>query len=220
MIVHSGSRGVGWRVAQYYMKLASGDGKAREGHYAFHVKSKEGADYFEDVMWCQEFALSNRLEVSYKVIKAIRKYAGGHSIDEGMINRNHNHVDFKDGLLIHRKGATHAELGMDGVIPGNMRDGCYIVRGLGNEESLCLSSHGAGRLYGRKLEKWPSGLADMEIFKKEMQGIVANVSVGTMAESPLAYKSIEMVMEQQEDLVEVIRHVKPIINIKSVDNVE
>lgn len=214
VIVHSGSRNVGHSVATHYMKLASGDGKAREGHYGFQVDSVNGKDYIKDMNFCLDFALENRRKIIFKVFREIRYYAGV-SIDDAevvmFINRNHNHAELKDGLWIHRKGATHAENGMAGVIPGNMRDGSFIVKGKGNETSLCSSSHGAGRVKSRKQAKADISL---ESFSDAMKGIVARVSNDTIDESPMAYKNIFDVMEAQKDLVETIHYIKPIINVK------
>ena len=129
------------------------------------------------------------------------------------INRNHNHAVEKDGLWIHRKGATHAELGMYGVIPGNMRDGSFIVKGKGNPESLYSSSHGAGRALGRRKAHRVLSLDEFkETMKKE--DVKATVTSRTLDEAPMAYKNIFEVMEYQKDLVDVITHVRPIINIK------
>ena len=100
---------------------------------------------------------------------------------------------------------------MSGVIPGNMRDGSFIVEGLGNPESLCSSSHGAGRVLGRKAAK---KALDVKTFEMNMKGITAKVDADTLDESPLAYKNIFTVMKEQEALVKVIHYIKPLINIK------
>lgn len=213
-MVHSGSRNVGHKIATHYMKLASGDGKAREGHYALNVDSAEGQDYIHDLAFGLQFALDNRLMIVGRVINGIRhKGVAGQGLFGELINRNHNHAELKDGLWIHRKGATHAELGMMGVIPGNMRDGSFIVRGKGNPDSLCSSSHGAGRVMGRTEAK---SKLNMEEFIATMQerGIQARVENATLDEAPMAYKDVFQVMADQTDLVEVVHHVKPIINIK------
>lgn len=212
IIVHSGSRGIGHATASHYMKLASGDGKAREGHFGFHVDSQEGKDYITDLKFCLEFALENRRGIIEKILREVSYYClGGIDKSFDMINRNHNHAELRDGLWIHRKGATHAEAGMMGVIPGNMRDGSFIVIGKGNPDSLYSSYHGAGRIMSRtKAENSIS----LESFQESMVGIKAKVGTSTLDESPFAYKNIFEVMKQQSDLVEVIAHVKPIINIK------
>jgi tRNA-splicing ligase RtcB len=204
-IIHSGSRGVGHGIAAHYMRQASPDGKAREGHYGFDADSGQGQAYINDLNWALEFALENRCEMISR-IQAMFGYD-----DHQIINRNHNHAELKDGMWIHRKGATHAEAGMLGVIPGNMRDGSFIVIGKGNPEALWSSSHGAGRVLGRKQAKRELSL---EAFKEQMQGVTAMVSDDTLDESPMAYKDIFEVMRLQSDLVDVLHHVKPLINIK------
>jgi len=128
------------------------------------------------------------------------------------INRNHNHAELKsNGDVIHRKGATHAEKGMLGVIPGNMRDGSFIVKGLGNPDSLSSSSHGAGRVLSRKKAKEQCSYEELE---KLGETIINNHTKETIDEVPSAYKSIFEVMDNQKDLVEIVAHVKPILNIK------
>ncbi len=211
IIVHSGSRGIGHAVATHYMKLASGDGKAREGAYGFFADSENGQNYINDMNFCLEFALANRKEIIMRVSQAIARSVEGTVIFESLINRNHNHAEFDGQYWIHRKGATHAEEGMLGVIPGNMRDGSFIVRGKGNKDSLCSSSHGAGRVLGRKEAQ---RVLSLEEFKATMSNVCGKVDNSTLDESPFAYKDIFEVMRLQSELVEVLHHVKPIINIK------
>lgn len=212
IIVHSGSRGFGHGIAGHYMSLASPTGKQSEGHYGLDVDSQDGKDYINDQNWALKYALWNRRCIIETVIRAIAKVIDdGSIVPEQFINRNHNHVELKDGLWIHRKGATHAEEGMMGVIPGNMRDGSFIVRGKGNPDSMCSSSHGAGRVLGRKAAKEK---LSQEEFEQAMEGITAKTDERLIDESPMAYKDIFEVMRLQEDLVTVLAHVKPIINIK------
>ncbi|MCP4756332.1 MAG: RtcB family protein [Proteobacteria bacterium] len=216
IVVHSGSRGIGHAVASYYMRVASGDGKPREGHYGFEVDSKNGRDYIKDMNFCLAFALENRRRIIERVFNIVRGIIGEKprpSFDTtGMINRNHNHAELHEGLWIHRKGATQAEKGMLGVVPGNMRDGSFIVEGLGNPDSLWSSSHGAGRVLGRRRAKKQLSLDD---FKGTMQGIKAKVTHSTIDESPFAYKDIYEVMALQNSLIKTLNHIKPIINIKA-----
>jgi len=212
--VHSGSRGIGHAVASHYMKLASGSDKAKEGHFGFDVNSDEGKAYIADMNFCLAFALENRLQIVQRTAYAMNKAIdmSTYLVDTtSLINRNHNHAELKDGLWIHRKGATHAEAGMMGVIPGNMRDGSFVVEGKGNPDSLYSSSHGAGRVMGRKAAQRALNVED---FAQQMTGIVANVGIDTLDESPNAYKSIFEVMDLQKDLVKVVHHIKPLINCK------
>lgn len=211
VIVHSGSRGVGHATASHYMRIASGTDKPMEGHFGFFVNSEHGKDYIKDLQFCLAFALENRRVIINRICAAISTVVAGHAQSELLINRNHNHAELRDGVWIHRKGATHAEAGMMGVIPGNMRDGSFIVRGKGNSTALWSSSHGAGRVLGRKESH---RVLNMEQFVESMSGITARVENETLDESPFAYKDIFNVMEQQADLVEIVTHVKPIINIK------
>jgi len=212
IIIHSGSRGVGHGIAQHYMRLASPTGKASEGHYGFHVDSHEGKGYINDLNWTLEYALENRRWIISTVGDAIGKHVYGIEDVETLINRNHNHAELKDGLWIHRKGATHAEKGMMGVIPGNMRDGSFIVEGLGNPGSLCSSSHGAGRVLGRKKAK---ETLDYDEFVETMKNVTARTTRDLLDESPMSYKNIFDVMDLQKDLVKIKHHIIPIINIKA-----
>nr|WP_320113835.1 RtcB family protein [uncultured Desulfuromonas sp.] len=211
IIVHSGSRNLGHSVASHYMKLAAGSTKARQGHDGLAVDCATGRDYLKDLTFCLAFALENRHEMIRRVVQQIQRCCPGEAQWAELINRNHNHAEEKDGVWIHRKGATHAEAGMMGVIPGNMRDGSFIIEGKGNPLSLWSSSHGAGRILSRRAAKEQ---LSMKAFSRSMDGIVAQVTTKTLDESPSAYKDIFAVMEQQKDLVIVHSHVKPIINIK------
>ena len=211
IIIHSGSRSVGQKIAEHYMKIAADGGKAEEAH-ALGTNTIEGVRYIADMEYGLQFALKNRQLMTHRVIRAISGVIGRRVISSEFINRNHNHAELRDGRWIHRKGATHAEEGMMGVIPGNMRDGCFIVRGLGNPDSLYSSSHGAGRVLSRRKAKEQITL---EQFEESMKGVwAATVGQGTIDESPFAYKDIFKVMELQEDLVDIVHYVKPIINVK------
>lgn len=214
IVIHSGSRGVGHKIATHYMKLASGSDKAREGYYGLKADSPEGRAYRMDLEFGLAFALENRLGMARRVETAIGRYAPGSADYKSLINRNHNHAEMNsEGLWVHRKGATHAESGMLGIVPGSMRDGSFVVCGKGNPDSLCSSSHGAGRVMGRSEAK---RTLDMATFRAEMaeRGIMARVEDATLDESASAYKNIFEVMAMQQSLVEVLHHIRPLINIK------
>jgi len=268
IVIHSGSRGFGHKIATHYMIEAykqkhGGDGelerrlksfeernsnfkehnlegykKAYEkfknkqildinknlkpdnikGIYGLDVHSELGKDYIKDLNFALNFALENRKLMITRIVKAmddILKTDSDIKYDDEtrFINKNHNHAEFdeKSGEWIHRKGATHAEVGMRGVIPGNMKDGSFVVIGKGNGDALNSSSHGAGRVMSRKKAKEAVRLED---FKDAMKGIVGTVDENTLDESPFAYKNIFEVMELQKDLVEVEEHIKVIINVK------
>lgn len=211
IMIHSGSRGVGHDIADHYMKLAA-NGNHPEWHYGFNIDSQNGQDYYKDLKFMEEFALENRVRMIKEIENVFNKhFKHSEFFWDSLINRTHNHAELKDGHIIHRKGATHAEKGMMGVIPGNMRDGSFIVEGLGNEEALCSSSHGAGRVLSRGQAK---RTLNYEEFKNQMKNVVINSGEENLDEAPDAYKNIFEVMELQKDLVKVVAHIKPIINIK------
>jgi tRNA-splicing ligase RtcB (3'-phosphate/5'-hydroxy nucleic acid ligase) len=214
--IHSGSRSVGHRVASLYMQLASESDKPKEGLYGFDTASEEGLLYAMDLEFCLQFALENRKRMTQRIIKDIRHYCkGDRPVDwDQLINRNHNHAEYKieDDIWIHRKGATHSELNMKGFIPGNMAVGGAVVIGKGNSDSLCSSSHGAGRALSRTKAK---ELLSMDAFENQMKGIVAKVELSTLDESPSAYKDFHKVMKEQSELIDVVHYVKPLINIKA-----
>lgn len=251
IVIHSGSRGVGKKIAEYYMKEAAINDvdKARyeaefeskndwyeknpekyekakaefvyrrtrarvdiEGLFGFDINSVMGRAYINDLNEALQFALDNRQTMIDNILLCMESVFDRKIITSRFINRNHNHAEIDEqGHVIHRKGATHAEDGMLGVIPGNMRDGSFIVQGKGNPESMSSSSHGAGRVLSRRKAK---DTLSVEDFHCAMEGICTNHTDETIDESPDAYKSIFEVMELQKDLVEVIDYIKPVLNIK------
>lgn len=212
LIVHSGSRGVGHKVASFYMKKACGDEGEFERSCGIDVDSGLGREYLNVLEFCLEFALLNRLEIVYRVLGVLRDVLGLEDLGfELWTNKNHNHCVFEGEFYVHRKGATSANLNERGVIPANMKDGSFLVRGLGNEDFLNSSSHGAGRKLSRLQAK---SLGDLGEFASLMEGVVANVDFERLDESPFAYKDIFEVMELQKGSVEVLKHIKPIINWK------
>lgn len=181
-----------------------------EGTYSLDLNSSIGRQYLIDQNFCLEYALQNRRAMINSIMAGIEEQGIDTSIVQ-FINRNHNHAEFKDGYVIHRKGATHAEAGMYGVIPGNMRDGSFIVQGKGNLDSLCSSSHGAGRVLSRKQAK---ATLDLNEFQEETAKLVTNHTSEMIDEAPKAYKDIFEVMDAQSELVDIIDRVIPVLNIK------
>ncbi|MCG5529716.1 RtcB family protein [Halorhodospira halochloris] len=217
IVLHSGSRGPGHGVAGHFMKLASSSSKAKQGHYGLSIDSAEGQSYLASLDWMTRFALLNRRLMLESVEQALQDIdlAGEVCMDE-LVNRNHNHAEpDANGYYIHRKGATHAEVGMAGVIPGDMSRGSYLVRGLGNAQALNSSSHGAGRKLGRRQAKQQ---LDIEQFRTTMQqaNVQACVTPGTLDEAPGAYKDIHDIIALQIEygLIEQVDRIRPLINIK------
>ncbi|MBT3407865.1 RtcB family protein [Candidatus Woesearchaeota archaeon] len=212
LIIHSGSRGVGHTVATHYMKKAADKNKEFEKTFSLETNSLKGKEYLNVLNFGLEFALLNRLEMAYKVRNVLRNVLEDEKLDfELWVNKNHNHIAFENGEYIHRKGATPAKLKERGVIPANMRDGSFLVEGLGNEEFLNSSSHGAGRRLSRSQAKTEISMKD---FEKSMKGIVGKIDHTTLDEAPEAYKNIYDVMEAQKESVKAIAQIKPIINWK------
>lgn len=213
IVVHSGSRGFGHAVAEYWME------KQKEaGTEGFDLHSEEGQQYVKDMSECLRYALLSRRLMLSRAEQAITKVLYGepetiYFETDNFINRNHNHMDIAHGMCIHRKGATHSEKDMLGVIPGNMLDGSYIVKGLGKEESLWSSSHGAGRKLSRNQAKKN---LDLDTFLEQMKDIPSDASQATLDEAPGAYKDITEVIDRQvnEGILEVLHKLTPIVNVK------
>lgn len=202
--IHSGSRNVGHSIGGYYMKQGR----------LFPLNSDLGRAYQHDMNYALNFALYNR-ETMLRTVLALMNFNEQDitRIMTGMVNENHNHAVVTTDGVLHRKGATPADLGQIGIIPANMRDGVYITRGLGNQEYLSSASHGCGRRMGRKEAKRS---LDLEEFKGQMERIVSTSDKTTLDEAPGAYKDITSVIAYQEGIViEVIDFVKPLINIKA-----
>jgi len=211
LIIHSGSRGIGHRVAKNYMISASESKTDYEKTFPLDAKSQLGKEYLNILDFGLKYALLNRLEISYKVIEILEEILKEKIKTELWVNKNHNHAIYEKGFYIHRKGATPAKKGERGVIPGNMRDGSFLVKGLGNSKFLNSSSHGAGRYLSRTEAREKISMDD---FKKSMIGIKGTISSKTLDESPMAYKNINDIMKAQEKSVKIIKHITPIINWK------
>lgn len=213
LVIHSGSRGVGHYMATYFMQAVSGLEEGFEETFAIEDPGMRNA-YMLFQKYCLEFALLNRMSMAIKVEKAINKVTGiaYNTMDNLWTNKNHNHcIELGNDLFLHRKGATSSDKGERGVIPANMKDGCFLVEGLGNDDFLSSSSHGAGRMMSRKQARKQIMLG---AFKEAMQGIIGPVNTKTIDESPFAYENIIEVMTLQKDSVKILKHLKPIVNWK------
>ena len=211
LVIHSGSRGIGHRIAKKYMIKASQDENDYEKTFPLDVKSKLGKEYLNILDFGLGFALLNRLEMSYKVTEALEDALGEKLKTELWVNKNHNHAILEKGKYIHRKGATPAKKAERGIIPGNMRDGCFLVEGLGNSKFLNSSSHGAGRILSRKKAREKITIDE---FKESMKGIRGTISMKTLDEAPMAYKDINKIMKAQEKSVKIKKYIQPFINWK------
>jgi tRNA-splicing ligase RtcB (3'-phosphate/5'-hydroxy nucleic acid ligase) len=224
VMIHSGSRNLGLRVAEHYNKAAI---KLNENYYSMvpknwelaflPVETQEAHLYMSEMKYCVEFALANRKLMMSRIMEAFHEVMGEIEIGE-LINKSHNFAawehHFGENVLVHRKGATRAYEGELGMIPGSMGTKSYIVRGLGNPESLMSCSHGAGRKMGRKQASRELNL-DLEIERMNAQRIVHGLrGKNDLDEAPGAYKDIETVMGNQKDLVDIVVELKPLGGIK------
>jgi tRNA-splicing ligase RtcB (3'-phosphate/5'-hydroxy nucleic acid ligase) len=221
VMLHSGSRGVGNVIGQYFISLAKKD----MGQHLINLPDKdlayfnEGARYFDDyiqaVEWAQDYAMANRREMMHLILKALRKKLPKFGITKEAINCHHNYVSrefhFGENVYITRKGAISAGLDELGIIPGSMGAKSYIVRGKGNPQSFCSCAHGAGRKMSRSAAKRQFNEQDVET---QTAGIECRKDKGVIDEIPSAYKDIDQVMQNQSDLIEVVHTLKQVICVK------
>jgi len=221
IMLHSGSRGIGNAIGRYFINLAKKDMEQHQLQLPHRDLAyfTEGAQYFDDyvesVHWAQEYALYNRREMMRLLIEALRRELPPFEITKEAINCHHNYVSIEEHfgaqVFVTRKGAIRAGEGELGIIPGSMGAKSYIVRGKGNQESFCSCSHGAGRRMSRTEAKRRFSSQDVAT---QTQGIECRKDKGVIDEIPGAYKSIDEVMANQDDLVEVVHTLKQIICVK------
>lgn len=223
-MIHSGSRNLGYKVAKYYNKIAENlcslwkQDEVIKNELAFLPKgTKEFDNYLLEMNLCLDFAYANRQKMS-EIIKNefIRVFPVIEFINEINIHHNYAAIEhhYSQDVYVHRKGATLARENTIGIIPGSQGTASYIVKGRGNEASLCSCSHGAGRKMSRKKAQETLDLQkEKEILEK--QGIIHSLnSKKSLDEASSAYKNIDIVMEEQKDLVEALVQLKPLAVVK------
>lgn len=223
-MIHSGSRNLGKQVADYYNKIAErlclqfhNDEVVRNELAYIPIDTSVAQDYIDEMNLCLKFSYANRQVMSQFIKEAITSVFDNTEYDSD-INIHHNYAALENhygqNVWVHRKGATLARENTIGLIPGSQGTCSYVVRGLGNEESLQSCSHGAGRKMSRSAARKNLNVQD-EIEKMESQGIIHAIrSVDDLDESASAYKDIDDVMESQKDLVEIITKLTPLGVIK------
>ena len=224
LMVHSGSRNLGFKVANYYNRLAMelnrkwGSKIPPNWQLAFlPINSQSGQQYLHEMRYCVDFAYANRMMMMERIKDALLAVVPP-VFFEPMINIAHNYAameeHFAKNVMVHRKGATRAQEGELGIIPGSQGTPSYIVRGKGNKESFASCSHGAGRKMGRKQAQRQLNL-EQEKKRLDDQGIIhALRSAGDLDEAAGAYKDIDEVISNQLDLVEVLVELRPLAVIK------
>lgn len=226
IMIHSGSRNIGYKVAQYYNKLAITLNKrwfsivpAKQELAYLPIDTPEAKEYMAAMQYCVEFAFANRklmMEESLNCFQEVLdpQFKVGYTSE--ILNIAHNYAAWENhygtNVIVHRKGATRAYEGELGIIPGSQGTTSYIVRGLGNEVSFKSCSHGAGRNMGRIAARKNLNL-DGEIIK--MGDVIHDMDkVVKLDEAPGAYKDIEVVMANQTDLAEIVTTLTPLAVIK------
>ncbi len=224
LTVHSGSRGIGNKIGNFYIAKAQDLMKKMfitlpDIDLAYLIEgTKEFDDYLNDLHWAQRFAMLNREEMMDRVIKEIKYNVYGNEdteIEVERINCHHNFTQieshFGENVWITRKGAIQVKEGMLGMIPGSMGERSYIVEGKGNKMAFESSPHGAGRKFSRTEARKHFTMDD---FKKSMTGIEHRESDILLDEIPGCYKDIDVVMENAKDLISIKHILKQIINVK------
>ena len=224
VMIHSGSRNLGKRVCDYYNQQAQKLNKnwytivPTEFNLAFLPRgNKLFGDYWAEMKYCVDFALCNR-RLMMKRIQEIIADAIENVKFEPMINIAHNYAavenHFGKDVIVHRKGATLATRGTVGIIPGSQGTASYIVEGLGNPDSFCSCSHGAGRVLSRTAAIKTLDMAK-EIEQLNAKGIIHAIrSRNDMQEATGTYKDIDIVMANQADLVAIKTKLLPVAVIK------
>jgi len=221
LFLHSGSRGVGNRLAQRHIKVARAMArKVRislpDPDLAYLVEETgEFWSYLRDLRWAQHFALANREEMMHRVVGCAQHWIGREAGVSETVNTHHNYTaretHFGTEVWLSRKGAIDASPGVPGLIPGSMGTRSYIVVGKGNHLALNSAPHGAGRRYSRSAARRAFTRAQLD---SAMRGIEWRRNGAFLDEIPGAYKPVEQVLADAADLVGVRHVLRQIVNVK------
>ena len=221
MFLHSGSRGIGNKIAQHHIKVAQRLATRwwidlPDPDLAYLVEgTPEFSRYISELRWAQHFALLNREEMMDRVSRQLSETMGAVVVEEERINCHHNFTESEKHwgkqVWVSRKGAIIAAEGVDGLIPGSMGAASYVVRGKGNRFSLNSAPHGAGRQYSRSAARQAF---TREQLREAMAGIEYRHTDAFIDEIPQAYKSIDQVMADSADLVEIRHTLRQLVNVK------
>lgn len=252
LVIHTGSRNLGKKVAEFYQALATGNmaskadllriqnqlieeykasGRHNELSDALeklkrdlspsskipkelsYLEGDDREDYLHDMKICQNFASDNRKEIALTILFNMGIAANYAFKDDIWLETVHNYIDPETRII--RKGAISANKGERVLIPMNMRDGCIIGIGKGNEDWNCSAPHGAGRLFSRSAAK---ELISLEEYRKSMINVyTSSVCASTVDESPMAYKPMAEIVEKIADTIEIEKKITPIYNYKALD---
>lgn len=221
LFLHSGSRGVGNKIAQHHIGVAAQQCRRwwidlPDPDLAYLA---EGTDefwaYIRELRWAQDFAAANREEMMDRVVAVLAEHMGEPVVEAERVNCHHNFTEqeqhFGKKVWVSRKGAIRARAGEAGLIPGSMGTASYVVAGKGDPLSLESSPHGAGRNHSRSAAR---RLFTREQLREAMTGIEYRDTDAFLDEIPAAYKDIDQVMADAADLVEVRHVLRQIVNVK------
>jgi len=223
LMLHSGSRNIGNRLAQCHISTAKELAKLALNRLPdpdlayFIAGTPEFAAYWRDLQWAQNYARYNRDVMMARFKRIVEQHLVGGKPTKPLleVNCHHNYaekeVHFGEDVYVTRKGAVRAREEDYGIIPGSMGAKSFIVKGKGNHDSYCSCSHGAGRLMSRRKAKKQFSLDDLVT---QTQGIECRKDGGVLDEIPGAYKPIDEVMTNQADLVEVVATLKQVVCVK------
>jgi len=221
LFLHSGSRGVGNKIAMHHIAVAQRLAKQwwidlPDPDLAYLVEgTPEFTRYISELRWAQHFALLNREEMMDRVVRQVSDFLGAPVDEQERINCHHNFTEsekhFGKQVWVSRKGAIQADAGRPGLIPGSMGTASYVVEGLGNPRSLNSSPHGAGREYSRSAAR---RTFTHEQLREAMVGIEFRDTDAFIDEIPQAYKPIDQVMADAGDLVSIRHTLRQLVNVK------
>lgn len=221
LFLHSGSRGVGNKIAQHHIAVARRLCEQwwiplphRDLAYLAQGTPEFWA-YVREMRWAQHYALLNREEMMDRVVTCVEEWLGVTVERQEEINCHHNYTEqerhFGKQVWLSRKGAINAEEGRDGLVPGSMGTASYVVRGRGNPLALHSAPHGAGRSFSRSKARATFTHAQL---RESMAGIEFRDTEAFLDEIPAAYKDIDQVMADAADLVEVRHVLRQVVNVK------
>src|SRR5699024_10545058 len=219
MFLHSGSRGVGNKIAQKHIRIArdacAGEDLPDRDLAYLTEGTREFNDYLRELEWAQRFAFLNREEMMDRFAEQLGRFVGTPVREIERINCHHNYTveeeHYGETVWLTRKGAVLADEGTMALIPGSMGTASYVVEGKGNREALRSAPHGAGRRMSRTQAKKTFTAKDLD---NRMSGIVYRPGKEWIDEIPDAYKDIDQVMADATDLVSVRHKLRQIVNVK------
>ena len=221
LFLHSGSRGVGNKLAGKHIKIAQVMCEQKEVQLPdrdlayLPEQQEEFWEYIRDLRWAQHFALLNREEMMARVIDCVSSWIGTELQATETVNCHHNYTaqeeHFGEQVWLTRKGAIDASAGRPGLIPGSMGTRSYVVSGKGNQAALRSAPHGAGRMFSRTAARKRFSRAELEA---AMTGIEWRKTDAFLDEIPGAYKDVHQVMRDARDLVKVQHTLRQIVNVK------